>query len=288
MHPAIQQRLTNAQKLPTIPSVVLEILNTCQKDDFCIEDLAKVIQKDPALSIKLLKIVNSPLFGISRTIATISEALVWLGVNAVRTIALSLSVISNVQGDEESSFDYTYFWKRSLLSALTARYCAVAAGYSNAEEAFLTSLLQDIGILALAEGMGEEYRRLAQRADHDHDRLLALEREQLNTHHAEVGAWLAERWSLPPSIASAIRCSHSFADEHPSHDPMERWVEASGWIADIWLSEDVPMATARAYAVAEELLEMDRDAFDTLLTSISDMLPEVSSLACSKVSSNSC
>lgn len=273
MRPDIKARLSNAQKLPTIPAVVIEILQTCQREDFCVEDLAQVIRSDPALSVKLLKIVNSPIFGISRTVSTVSDALVWLGVNAVRTIALSLSVISSVRGDSEA-FDYPYFWKRSLLSAMAARQCAEVAGFGNKEEVFLNALLQDIGVLALVEGLGEDYRAIARRAGHDHQALVRLEREELGTDHAEIGAWLARRWSLPAEIIDTIRLSHSGTRSNPTADQ----VQASGWIADIWLSDDVHASTAEARAIAEELLDIDPEQFEALLQQIAEALPEMTSL----------
>ena len=158
MQPEIRERLERCSNLPSLPAVALQVLRLCQSDDLDLGQIAKVITNDPALSAKMLRLVNSPSYGLRQQVRTISHALALLGVNAVRTLALSFSLAADMRGKKQAGIDLQIYWKRSVLAAVAARELATATGLAAVkEEAFLAALLQDIGRLALARVAPEIY-----------------------------------------------------------------------------------------------------------------------------------
>ena len=125
------------------------MLDLAQKPEVDIAHIARVISKDPALSGKILRTVNSSFYGRSNNVGTISHALVILGLQSVKTLVLGFSLVANVARDKDRGFDHVAYWKRSIYSATAARALAARINLVQQEEAFLASLLSDIGMLAL-------------------------------------------------------------------------------------------------------------------------------------------
>src|SRR4051794_32914603 len=180
MLPALRERLETCSSLPSLPAVALQVLRLCQRDNLDLAQNAKVITNDPALSAKMLRLVSSPTYGLGQQVRTVSHALELLGVNAVRTLALSFSLVSDLRKTRHAGINLSAYWKRSVLSAVAARELAVGAGMAQVkEEAFLAGLLQDIGELALARVTPDKYAPLCARAGDDHVVLQVLETSEL-------------------------------------------------------------------------------------------------------------
>jgi diguanylate cyclase (GGDEF)-like protein len=282
MQPAIRERLEKCSNLPSLPAVALQVLKLCQGEDLDLGQIAKVITNDPALSAKMLRLVNSPSYGLRQQVKTISHALALLGVNAVRTLALSFSLASDLRRKSQPGIDLTMYWKRSALSAVAARELAAATKMGAIkEEAFLAALLQDIGRLALARVAPDLYAPLSQRAGGDHVVLEMLERGELGADHAEVGQWLTTTWNLPAPLCVSIAHSHGSPlpdGTAPEIAKLARVVAVSGLLADIWVREDAQEATLTARESARALLGMNPPQLDPVLNSIAASMADVSSL----------
>jgi HD-like signal output (HDOD) protein len=243
MNSAIRERLAKCADLPSMPAVAIQILDLCQREEPDVDEIAKLIGSDPALSAKLLRLTNSPMYGLKCQVRTVSHAICLLGISAVRPLALSFSLVKGLQTRDKKAL--TWFWKRSLLSAVAARELASASNYRLGEEAFLGALLQDIGILALRQLAGTEYSTLA-RPGIRHAALAAAERQLFGEDHASLGAWLAERWKLPATLCAAIAGSHAperLPDgTHADVAHLVRLVAVSGEVADLWMEEDAAKA----------------------------------------------
>ncbi len=279
MHLAVLQRLERCSSLPTLPALALQVLHLCQKEELNLAEIAKVLATDPALATKVMRMANSPIMGLRSPAKTVSHAISLLGVNAVRTLALSFSLAQDMKQREKKEKRQVY-WKRSILSAIAAQEVAKAVGMPHPEEAFLAGLLQDIGILALKQAMPEAYARMIKEADGDHARLADLERAELGGDHAEVGQWLLERWNVPGLLALAVGSSHGTS---PSSDKeigqLLKVVSLSGWLADIWVRADAPEATRVAMAHAFETLGLDEKLLEPVLRAIATaMFSEVTRL----------
>jgi len=264
-----------------MPAVAVRVLNLCQSDDLDLKQIADAICQDPALSAKVLRLVNSPAFGLRQEVRTVPHALALLGLNAVRTLALSFSLVRDLRKGQQSGLQA--YWKRSIISAVAARELANALRFPAPDEAFLAALLQDIGILALGRVAGREYEEVATRAGDDHALLAQLESEAFGADHAAVGGWMVESWNLPRPLCHAVRRSHQSQPALDTTLPedvrgLATVVRVAALVADIWLrSEPGECATvARAAAFAE--LGFNPLTFEAALTKTAAAVPTVGAL----------
>ncbi|MBI2297899.1 MAG: HDOD domain-containing protein, partial [Armatimonadetes bacterium] len=142
--------------LPMLPSVLTRLLELSNRDDATAQDMAEVISSDPRLSSQLLRVVNSAFFGFSRRIATIPEATVILGTQALRSLA-SGAAVSQFFGGSSTVLDRTQLWRHSLGVGVASRLLAQQVASAKAEEAFTAGLLHDFGRVCLDRYMGEQY-----------------------------------------------------------------------------------------------------------------------------------
>ncbi len=156
----LQTSLKACRTLPSVPAVVLEVLDLCQSEDVGIGQVGKVLARDPALTAKVLKVANSPWYGVRSQITTLERAITILGINATLSLALSFSLVRNLQKSRPSSFDHQTFWKRCVITAAASQEVGRWAKAASQDELFLGGLLQNIGILVLNEAIPESYGRL--------------------------------------------------------------------------------------------------------------------------------
>ena len=213
MDQALLDRLLESERLPSPPAVALQVLDLIQDPHVSVTALASTIGNDPALSSKLLRVANSSFYAQARRIATVNDALVVLGLNSVRTLALGFSLVDNFRAHQRAEFDHDAFWRRSLLTAVAARTLAAHARAGRKEEAFLAGLLLNLGVLALGSGI-EGYGSTFEAADGSYTALSKLEQERFGATHEEIGAAVADTWNLPDQIAACMR-HHSAPDQAP-------------------------------------------------------------------------
>src|SRR5580765_3395312 len=157
MNDQLLQRIKQCPSLPSLPSIAMQVLDLAQKSDVDIAEIARLISKDPALSGKILKTVNSAFYQRSQNVSTISHALVILGLQSVKTLVLGFSLVTNLTKNKSRGFQHLAYWKRSIFAATAARSIAARAGLVQQEEAFLAALLMDIGMLVFDQVLGEAY-----------------------------------------------------------------------------------------------------------------------------------
>jgi len=203
--------LSDHKELSSLPQVLAEVMRVSRDPDSSASDLAKVIMKDPPLTAKLLRVVNSPFFGQVRKISTVDQAVVTLGMRTVTAVALSMSIY-DITGKIDALIDRKKFWRHSLEVAISARMIAEKVGYSQPEEAFVAGLLHDIGILILESSFPEEFRRIWKLVEAGENQA-AVEERTWGTNHAKVGQFLLEQWGLPENIGEAVGCHHEIFDQ---------------------------------------------------------------------------
>ena len=253
----VLDRVLQSPRLPSLPSIALEVIELVRQPDVNFKQIANTIQHDPALSSKILKTVNSSFYGQAHAISTISHALVVLGLNSVKTLALGFSLVGNLGKSEGAGFDHMVFWKRSLYTACAARYFASQQGMVQQEEALLGGLLQDLGMLAMYETLRDEYSTLLAQAGNKHADLAALERKYLQIDHAEVGAALAESWKLPPLLVAPIRYHESPDQCEGDLANLVRSVAIGNLLAELFISDDPGTALEKFEAAASKWFGME-------------------------------
>ncbi|HPO14466.1 MAG TPA: HDOD domain-containing protein [Candidatus Hydrogenedentes bacterium] len=207
---SIHDSLVRIQELPTLPTVLVRILNIAADPDGTALELGQLISNDQSLSASLLRLVNSPYYGFYRKIESVTQAIVMVGFFEVRRLALTATAFHTLRPGS-TRFDHIQLWRHSLAAAIAAERCAYAAGVP-VHGCFESGLLHDIGKVALDIVCPQEYEKVLQVAQKGTKRIRAVEQELLGVDHAEAGGLLGEHWNLPSSVTEAIRCHHAPED----------------------------------------------------------------------------
>jgi len=206
----VKRIIEDIPNLPTLPGVYLQIIHLTSNSRSSVRDISRVISADPALSSKILKLVNSAYYGFPRQISTITHALVILGFAEIRNIAFTISVVRtfwNSSGFE--IFDREKFWNHSLGCALAAKTLAKTLRYRVSGKAFTVGLIHDIGKIILDQYMHPSFAEILSKVHSEQMSMWEAEKIILGFTHAEIGAYLARKWSLPEEIEEAIRYHHT-------------------------------------------------------------------------------
>jgi putative nucleotidyltransferase with HDIG domain len=206
----IDRQIDRMSKLPILPQILVRLNQVASDSGSSAEDLGKVILKDQSLTLRILKVVNSAYYQRRgrEQVTTVSKAVVLIGFNGVRRLALGMSVCDTLRSADELP-GMERFWAHSLATAITARLLAELSGHPSKEEAFVAGLVHDIGKLVLARCEPELYARLL--AEHGSDGpLRAAERQAFGLSHAQAGKKLARRWGLPGALEEVIGDHHGY------------------------------------------------------------------------------
>ncbi len=256
----------------------MRVIDLTHQEHVALAEIARTISYDPALTSKILSTVNSAFYAQARAISTVSQAMVVLGMNSVKTLVLGFSLIPQLKNAGGAGFNHLAFWKRSIYSAVAARALAHKVGLAQKEEMFLAGLLQDLGMLAMSQTLGAEYSAILQKVAMDHSALLAIERKQLVIDHAQIGAALAIHWKLPPVLVEPIRLHHEPQRASPELSALVRCVALSGRAADVFICPKPAEALENFYVLAMEWFNIPREQAETLMANIHKSSEEVSKL----------
>lgn len=220
-----EEIIKQVQDLPTLPVIVMEILNSIDKEDVDISLLAKKVSYDQALTAKTLRFANSSFYGTPSKVTTIHQAISILGMQSVRNLITVAAMTGCFPQGECKGFDFKAFWRHSIATALCAELLARHLRI-NQEFAFTAGLLHDIGRLVLVTRFPKLYESaLKHRATHD-AYLLDSERAVLGIDHVVAGHALAQHWNFSVPLQSAI------AQHHDPQDCGSRSLAAIVHVAD--------------------------------------------------------
>jgi diguanylate cyclase (GGDEF)-like protein len=279
LNPELEAHLRLTVNFPSPPGVATHIIELARDPEIEMGKVAKALSMDSALSSKVLRIANSPLYAQRRKSENLRQALVVLGLNATLTLALSFTLVKGLRSSKSNGLNYKWYWRRALLSATAARALADAMRQSLAEEIFLAALLQDVGMLALDQAVPDLYRD-SEALQRDHAALAEHEKKRINADHAQIGGWLMRTWNLPDRLSNAIAHSHRLELDY-SADPakiFDRCVALSGAVADLFLMDPEQRQFAETALCAERSLGMDKMAFGQVLGTIGSMIPETEAI----------
>jgi putative nucleotidyltransferase with HDIG domain len=197
----IRKIIMNTSSLPTLPGIVSKLNSLSANDRSSIPEMARLVSSDHVLSARILKLANSPSYGFYR-VATISNAMILLGVNVIKSLALSSSIFEIMEKNGVG------LWEHSLGAGVAANVIARRLKLPDCEEIATAALLHDIGKVIIRLNFGDDYRELLALIKNRDFSMLEAERELLGTDHAEVGAWLAKSWHLPEKLIEPIARHH--------------------------------------------------------------------------------
>ncbi len=202
---AIAQRIMS---LPTLPTVVAKMIEMIDDPKTNAVSLSKLIETDQVLTAKVLKLANSAYYGLPRQIGSLNMAVVVIGFSALRNIVLGLTVVERFSKNWDGYFDFSQFWEHAVACGVASRYLARDHGYLNAEEAFATGLLHDLGKLIFNQYLPEDFDRIVRLVHKKNIPFEQAELEVVGISHAEVGGLLAEHWRLPKRLVDGIAFHH--------------------------------------------------------------------------------
>jgi len=209
MSTELSQRLATAvEAMPAFPKSVQKILDLTRDMDCTPKDLVQVIDKDPVLTLKILKVVNSAYYSLPQQVTSINHSVVFLGFNTIKNLALSIAAIGMLPKSNAADFDMQQYLLHSLATAGIARQLANGVGDADPMDCFIAGLLHDFGKVVFAQFMPDEFRQALRISQRDGSSLHQALQDTIGADHALVGAMLVEKWRFPASLVEAIRNQH--------------------------------------------------------------------------------
>ena len=215
VHPNREQHLKRIQatiaKMPSLSTTVVKVLEACNDPHASANDLQRVISLDPVLTGRVLKLINSAYFALGQPITSLTRAIIMLGINTVKNLALSFAILKNMKGSGSfHAFTTDEFWLHCLGVGVIAKSLAAARGLSPAaqEEYFVAGLLHDLGKLPLNKQFPEEYFQVCQSSGKGRDPFCDNEDRLLGIDHCKVGAMIARRWRLGVLLVETLSHHH--------------------------------------------------------------------------------
>lgn len=270
----LEDLLDSSFKLPSPPVVALKILDSVREADNNFEKIADIIQADPALTAQTLKIANSSLYGLSSQINSLSQAVSLIGTQTLKNIALSFVIIDSFQEAPQGSFNLELFWKRAITAAVAAETLASHLDVNN-KDIFVSSLLQDIGLLIMFLSDSKQYTALLDNKRIKPKPIHEMEKDYFGVEHAEISYRLLKAWNFPDSICQTIRNHHnanSF-DNRPTHI-----LYLADKISSIYHGMQVNIKSLELYAILNEDYGLPEDKVEKIIDEAGEKSIEIMSL----------
>ncbi|MFT5218232.1 MAG: putative nucleotidyltransferase with HDIG domain [Planctomycetota bacterium] len=213
----LDQLLEQAGELPPLPEIYIRVEELLASDASSASDIGKVLQSDPALTARVLKLINSAFFGLSNEVTSIPQAISLLGRDQLKQVLVG-SVLSGVVKDFNlRDFPLRNFWQHCIKSAIIGRQLAMQNARIIDHEAFFTiGLLHDIGWLVIAKVNPGSFMRISELALLENKDALEVEKDTLGVTHVEVGVALLQKWKMPELIIECVE-KHHYKDQNGSY-----------------------------------------------------------------------
>ncbi len=198
-------------KMPSLPTSVSKVLEICNNAQTSPADLNRVISVDPVLMGKVMKLINSAYYGLNQEVTSLVRAIIMLGINTVKNLALSTAVMGTIGKNADSkALNMEGFWRHSLCVGVTSKLIGKhrKADKNILEEYFIAGLLHDVGKIPLNNRLPERYVDVLAFSDRDRQSLHRVEKEVLGIDHGEVGLMIAGNWGLSEEIRDAVSYHH--------------------------------------------------------------------------------
>jgi putative nucleotidyltransferase with HDIG domain len=268
----LKDRIEGVRTLATIPSVAKRLLELVSKPNVSLTEISRFISSDPALTTKILKMVNSPVYGFPGRISSVNQAVLLLGLNVVKGLLFGVTVFDLMQKTMIG------LWEHSLGCAIVSRLIAKKKGLKDPEEASIYGLLHDIGKVILVLEFPEEYEKAMNDSLEKGVPIYEVETEYFSTTHATVGSWIAEQWSFPKNLIEVIGYHHK-----PHLSKLMPVETAIAHVSDVILrakgfgfagDHTIPAVNPTAW----ELINLSQADIKVILDEMNDLLEEAQEL----------
>ncbi|MDT8383515.1 MAG: HDOD domain-containing protein [Gammaproteobacteria bacterium] len=261
--------LDNVEHLVSLPAACVRLNELIDDPTSSADDISRVINQDVSLTARLLRVANSPLYGFSTQIDTVSRAVTVLGTQQVRDLSLATAAVKTFNGIPNNLVSMESFWEHSILCALCARHLAMECIKRQREAVFVAGLLHDIGQLVMYHLLPDLSRQVLEACLDGPNELESQEAERdiIGFDHAEVGGELAHRWSLPTLIQECIAYHHNpeAAQQHRVETAVVHIANSIATLAELNTTE---LSNApRIHAIAWELTGLDESIIEPTIAS---------------------
>ena len=206
MNPQLLSELAGAvDRMPAFPKSVQKVLELAQDERSTPRDLVLVIDKDPVLTVKMLKVVNSAYYRLPKRMSSIGQAVVYLGFNATKNLAVGMAAIGMLPTSSNDGFDWHAYLVHSLTTAAIAKQLATKSQAADALDCFVAGLLHDFGKVVFARFMPTQFAHALQLCARDQSSLHLAMRQTVGADHTVTGAMLLERWRFAPDLVDTVR-----------------------------------------------------------------------------------
>lgn len=220
----IYKKLEMSEDLPTLPVVMTKLIDAINDDNSSAGDLTKIMENDPAMSARVLKLANSAFYGLRFKVDNLKRAIVVLGFETVRMLALSTTILDLFSAKKQLALDPEDFWIHSLGAGKAAQILSIKLKTEIVPETLFTAgLLHDIGKYCLALALKEEYKIVTKKGKDNQTPLYKVEKENLSLTYCDVNAWLAQKWNLPETLYAPMT-NHNQPENMSNKYPLETYI----------------------------------------------------------------
>ncbi len=282
MNATILEFIDSTDAIPSMPQIVTRLLEITRDTDYKIADVINLLSTDVGVAGDILKLANSPLFGVSGKVSSLTHATNLLGIKRIRTLVMGRCMVDKVNQAPAPSLDLSYYWRRSLTCGVLAARFAEHALPNFRDEAFMSGLLGDVGIVVLARALPEKYAEIAKTyAPHGTDDFVALEEKGVGTTHPYVSALALERWGLPETMIEGVRHHHDAAftgDLDKNIEELARVVHGASSISKLLCEAPEEEVIASTCAEAMAMVRLNVGVLENVLGNIEGDIAEFADL----------
>jgi diguanylate cyclase (GGDEF)-like protein len=270
----LRQLIEEQVNIPSPPVIAVQILETVQQEESSIQELARIIATDPALTGKMLKVANSSFYSLQSKVTSIDRSLSILGTDVMKNIALSFVITSNLRDNKQSSFNLDYFWRRSITSAVAAELLKSVLEYQN-DDIFVTALLHDIGVLLLYTSKQEVYMDVLRERRSTQAQLADIEQREFGFDHQELSYLLVSDWGLPETIAVPIRYHHNSSNAPPEHQRSTEILKFADLFAAIYNEKETVEKVRQLHEEMIQQFSLESSTIEKLLDDVANTSIEI-------------
>ncbi len=263
------EQILSQVKIPSLPEAAVKLLTLCRDELVGAGEIVRVVELDPALTARVLKIANSAAMGLQRRVNTLSRAAVVLGNENLKVVALGFHLTAGWRNFGSECFNIREFWRNSVVRACLARRIAQSVEYQPREEAFLAGMLQDLGTLVMGVHFGAGYVEAVQTCPADLAARTAMEEEQFGVNHCEIVKALAHSWNFPEQLTNALGQQSVQPTMMASKDASEVLWQIAYFCAAVPFSQD--RQTAK---LGEDMRNLAYSAFGMSMETLSDVFSD--------------
>ena len=195
-------------KLPTLPHIVMKILQMINHPDVRVERVADLLLQDKVLTTQIIRMVNSAFWGVRKRVTSVREAIVLLGLKEIKNVVITTSLF-NAFPFKNQSFRISSIWEHGLGCALISRIIAEMVAYPDLEEAYLAGLVHDIGEVILSQFQVERFQGVLDVVQEEKISFYEAEGRVIGIDHTDFGEWFSERWNFSDALSEVIRMHHT-------------------------------------------------------------------------------